>query len=57
MDYYLITNKRHKLAHIAGPHDKPLCSADTKRTFVRTLLYHGMKLCPPCTNVRRAGGW
>ena len=52
MDYYLITNVRHRLAHIAGPHNKPLCAPGTKFTYSRTLMGRGMKMCESCASKR-----
>jgi hypothetical protein len=48
MDYWLITNKRHRVAHVAGPGNKPLCDPRTGRTFAATLLGRGMRVCETC---------
>lgn len=50
--YYLITNKRHRLAHVSGPHNKPLCNPSTGVTFNRTLLGRGMTLCESCASAQ-----
>ena len=57
MDYYLITNARGKVAHVAGPHDKPLCKPDTKVNFHRTLLGRDNKLCESCSSKQMSAQW
>lgn len=46
--YHLITDKRARVAHVAGPAGSPLCKPDTKIAFTATLLGRDMKMCQVC---------
>jgi hypothetical protein len=46
--YHLITNKRARVAHVAGPAGAPLCKPVTKISFTATLLRRDMKMCQVC---------
>lgn len=46
--YHMITNARHKVAHVAGPNAKPLCTPNTKASFHITLITRNMRVCAVC---------
>lgn len=46
--YHLITDKRARVAHVAGPAGAPLCKPVTKIAFTATLIGRDMKLCQVC---------
>ena len=46
--YHLITDKRARVAHVAGPAGAPLCKPVTKISFAPTTLGRDMKLCQVC---------
>lgn len=45
---YMITDKRGKVAHVAGQDGKPLCRPGTKVPFRVTRIGRDMKVCEPC---------
>jgi hypothetical protein len=46
--YHLITDKRARVAHVAGPAGTPLCKPVTKIAFTATLIGRDMRFCPVC---------
>lgn len=46
--YHLITDKRARVAHVAGPAGAPLCKPVTKIIFAPTTLGRDMRFCPVC---------
>lgn len=51
MSYHTITDKRKRVAHVAGPEGKPLCrpKAHDKIEFIATLVGRDMRMCQVCT--------
>jgi hypothetical protein len=52
--YHMITDKRHKTAHVAGPTGKPLCrpKAHRKIEFTATLVGRDMHTCGTCAELQ-----
>lgn len=51
--YHMITDKRHKTAHVAGPAGRPLCrpKAHRKIEFTATLVGRDMRTCGTCADL------
>jgi hypothetical protein len=52
--YHMITDKRHKTAHVAGPEGRPLCrpKAHRKIEFTATLVGRDMHTCGTCAELQ-----
>jgi hypothetical protein len=57
--YHMITDKRHKTAHVAGPTGKPLCrpKAHRKIEFTATLVGRDMHTCGTCAELQLNAQW
>lgn len=57
--YHMITDKRRRTAHVAGPEGKPLCrpNAHGKIEFTITLVDRDMRTCGTCAELQLRAQW